>query len=212
MNTTTAIENVKQLSRQSIAAFSQYLVKLWNKLERHVSDEKRQKRLLVKVHAFIRIKCVKMRDHEVDFYFKLIVNLLTAKQLLVDDDTLNRSSNNATKTEQSSGSGQRDHENDNGDGKNRDRGISRNRFAESGNAQRSNQNQLSKSQQSQQNKREDENRDQNQNFAFSGLGGRTCYACDKSNHITSDSACEKYAQTQKRRNQNQNQSSKKGRV
>ena len=212
MNTTIVIENVKQLSRQSIAAFNQYLVKLWDKLKRHVSNEERQERLLTKVHAFIRTKCVRMRDHEVDFYFKLVVNLLIAKQLLVDDDTLDRSSDNATKAGQSSESDQKSHEGGNGDDRSKGREASRNRPVESGNAQENNQNQFSKSQQNQQDEREDENRDQNQNFASPGPGGRTCYACDKSDHITSDFACEKYAQTQERRNQNQNQSSRKGRA
>ena len=181
-------------------------------MKRHVSNEKRQERLLIKVHAFIRIKCVKVRNHEIDSYFKLVVNLLTAKQLLVDDDTLNKSSNNATKAEQNSENDQKDHEDDNDDDRDKNREISRNKSAESDNAQRSNQNQFSKPQQNQQDERKDENRNQNQNFAFSGPDERTCYACDKSNHIASDFACEKYAQTQERRNQNQNQSSKKERA
>ena len=181
-------------------------------MKRHVSNEKRQKKLLIKIHVFIRIKCVKMRNHEIDSYFKLVVNLLTAKQLLVDDDTLNKSSNNATKAEQNSENDQKNHENDNDDDKNKNKKISRNKFVEFDNVQKNNQNQFSKSQQNQQNEKKNENRNQNQNFAFSKFDERTCYACDKSNHIANDFACEKYAQTQKRRNQNQNQSSKKERV
>ena len=213
INTITIIENVKQLSRQSIVACNQYLVKLWNKLKRHVSNEKRQERLLIKIHVFIRIKCVEVRNHEIDFYFKLVVNLLIAKQLLVDDDILDKSSNNITKTEQNNENDQRNQKNDNDDD-NRDKNkeTSRNKFAEFDNAQKNNQNQFSTSQQNQQNEKENENRNRDQNFASSKFDDRFCYSCDKSNHIVFDFVCENYAQTQERRNLNQNQSSKKERV
>ena len=146
INTTIVIENVKQLFRQNIAAFNQYLVKLWNKLKRHVSNEKRQKRLLTKIHVFIRIKCVEMRNHEIDFYFKSIVNLLIAKQLLVDDDILNKSSNNVTKTKQNNENDQKNQENNNDDdNKNKNKKISRNKFVEFDNVQKNNQNQFSTS-------------------------------------------------------------------
>ena len=86
-----------------------------------------------------------MRNHEIDFYFKLVVNLLTAKQLFVDDDILNKSSNNVTKAEQNNENDQKNHENDNDDDKDKNKKISRNRFVEFDNVQKSNQNQFSKS-------------------------------------------------------------------
>jgi hypothetical protein len=79
-----------------------------------------------------------MRNHEIDFYFKLIVNLLIAKQLFVNDDTLNKSSNNVTKTKQNNENDQRNHENDNDDDKNKNKKISRNKFVEFDNVQKNN--------------------------------------------------------------------------
>ena len=69
-------------------------------MNRHVSDEKRKKRLLIKINAFIRIKCVDVRNYEIDFYIKLVVNLLIAKQLFVNDEILKKSFDNVTKTNQ----------------------------------------------------------------------------------------------------------------
>ena len=115
-------------------------------MKRHVSNEKRQKKLLIKIHVFIRIKCVEMRNHEIDFYFKLVVNLLIAKQLFVDDDILNKSSNNVTKTKQNNENDQRNQENNNDDdNKNKNKKISRNKFVEFDNVQKNNQNQFSTS-------------------------------------------------------------------
>ena len=88
-----------------------------------------------------------MRNYEIDFDFKLIVNLLIAKQLFIDDNTLNKSSNNVTKTNKKNKKNKKNQENDNDDdNKNKNKKISRNKSIEFDNVQKSNQNQFSTSQ------------------------------------------------------------------
>ena len=102
-------------------------------MKRSVNDAKRRKKLLTKIIVFIRFKCVDVKDNEIDFYIQLISNLMIAKQLFVDDDIIEKSSNNVKKAKEND-------EKNNFNDKKRNRNVSRNKFAKFDNVSKNNQN------------------------------------------------------------------------
>ena len=169
-------------------------------MKRSVNDAKRRIKLLTKIIVFIRFKCVDVRNNEIDSYIQLVSNLMIAKQLFVDDDIIEKSSNNVKKAEKN------DEEN-NFDDKERDKNVSRNRFARFDDVSKNNQNQqFFDSQRNRRNERK--NKTRNRNFASFKLNVKICFSCNEKNHIVIDFECKNYAQIMKRRNRRQQQSRK----